>query len=210
MGYEHRTMRAVCPQCQTRYIWSWKGEKKPPSQWICNNCDYRNFLKSPPRWPSLPIQLSLGHEKNRRLRVHPVRPNSDDDWNQPYSIRSFLSQASDSLRGCIYSCSTRGTVMGEKVYHDSCYSDDDVGDDWTYRPTTWECHIAAGWTNGQVSCALWDKIANLCQTDTERNFLHQYLSYTKHLQFPMLLPQTWIGIAERRRPDFGLFAILCG
>ena len=37
--------------------------------------------------------------------------------------------------------------------------------------------------------------------------LHQYLVYAKH-QFPMLLPQPRIGIAERRRPDFVAFVPL--
>jgi hypothetical protein len=93
-------------------------------------------------------------------------------------------------------CVTRGTVMDETVFSDTCSAPEDVGED---GPETWDCHIAGGWTNGQSTCPLWENIAKLCQTESERKFLHRYLSYTKHRQFPMLLPQTWIGIAERRR-----------
>ncbi|MBM4030106.1 MAG: hypothetical protein FJ280_32610 [Planctomycetes bacterium] len=49
---------------------------------------------------------------------------------------------------------------------------------------------------------MWKKVAALCQTESERNFLHTYLGFVKDRQFPMLLPQVWLGIADRRRPDF--------
>ena len=71
-----------------------------------------------------------------------------------------------------------------------------------------QCHLVAGWTTGEDSCPLWQRIQNLCQTDTERKFLHQYLRYVKDRQFPMLIPQANIGIAERRRPDFVAFVPL--
>ena len=62
--------------------------------------------------------------------------------------------------------------------------------------------MAAGWIHGQERCALWERIAQLCQTESEKRFLHRYLGFVKDRQFPMLIPQTWIGIADRRRPDF--------
>jgi hypothetical protein len=92
--------------------------------------------------------------------------------------------------------------MGQSVFEDVCCTPEESGQSWK---STWPCHITAGWTNGESSCALWERIANLCQSDSEKQFLYRYLSYTKHRQFPMLLPQTRIGIAERRRPDFVAF-----
>jgi hypothetical protein len=56
--------------------------------------------------------------------------------------------------------------------------------------------------HGQEKCPVWEEIAKLCQTESERMFLKKYLSFVKDRQFPMLIPQTWIGIADRRRPDF--------
>jgi very-short-patch-repair endonuclease len=68
--------------------------------------------------------------------------------------------------------------------------------------------MLAGWSIGQESCALWEHVAKLCQTEAERKFLHWYLGLVRDRQFPMLIPQTRIGIAERRRPDFVLFVPL--
>jgi hypothetical protein len=72
----------------------------------------------------------------------------------------------------------------------------------------WDCHVLAGWSAGKTSCPLFDALAGLCQTDSERKFLHTYLRYVKDRDFPMLIPQVRIGIAERRRPDFALYVPL--
>jgi Protein of unknown function (DUF559) len=61
---------------------------------------------------------------------------------------------------------------------------------------------------GESSCLLWETIKQLCQTGSEREFLQTYLRYVKDQQFPMLIPQARIGIAERRRPDFVSFVPL--
>ena len=149
--------------------------------------------------------LYIGPEKFARLKVYPLPPEPlDQKWAQPYSVRSFVYQASQKLGGCSYSCGVRGTVMDETVFTDRCW--DPAADQ--YDPEVWDCHLVGGWTTGQVSCPLWERIAKLCQTETEQKFLHRYLGYVKDRQFPMLIPQTWIGIAERRRPDFVAFVPL--
>jgi very-short-patch-repair endonuclease len=68
--------------------------------------------------------------------------------------------------------------------------------------------MLAGFSAGEISCPLWESIGKLCQTDQERKFLHWYLRYVKDRQFPMILPQVRIGIAERKRADFVAFVPL--
>src|SRR5262249_17417578 len=65
-----------------------------------------------------------------------------------------------------------------------------------------------GWMAGKQSCGLWRSVQTLCQTHPERRFLERYLGYVKDRQFPMLIPQAWLGIADRRRPDFVAFVPL--
>lgn len=201
MGYDHRGLKASCAKCKRTVAWSWKPPTKPPRVWKCD-CGTRNYLKEPPKWPDLPLTLYIGHEKNKRLRLHPVPPDLESAaWAQPYSIRSFLHQASRSLGGCHYMCRERGTVMDQKVFADYCCAPEAAESAWG-NADEWECHMAAGWIHGQERCALWERIAQLCQTESEKRFLHRYLGFVKDRQFPMLIPQTWIGIADRRRPDF--------
>jgi hypothetical protein len=204
MSYENRALKAKCKKCSRQIAWFWKDQREAPTSWLCQ-CGCRNFLVKPPEWPNVPRTLYLGWDHNRRLRVHPFPPSKAESenpvWAQPYSIRSFLLQASNALGGCSYGCSTRGNVMDETILADRCYSPLDPAE-WPEGPETWDCHLAGGWTNGQSTCPLWENIAKLCQSESEWRFLHRYLGYTKHRQFPMLLPQTSIGIGERRRPDF--------
>jgi hypothetical protein len=205
MGYENRALKAACRKCGNVVGWFWKpGETyRNPSSWLCKGCNHWNYIASPPRWPSIPGTLYLGHEQNRQLRLHPVPADrSTPEWVRPYSIRSFLLQASEALGGCSYTGKYRGSVMDEDIFADVCCSLEDANETWR---DSWNCHITAGWTNGETSCPLWEQVAKLCQSEPEQKFLHRYLSYTKHRQFPMLLPQARIGIAERRRPDFVAF-----
>ena len=205
MAYEHRALRAACGHCKREVAWSWKPPAKTPTTWRCTR-GYRNHLKSAAKWPELPLTLYLGSDRNKRLRLHPIPPDvSETHWAQPYSIRSFLYQASRGLGGCHYMCRDRGTVMDEKVFSDRCCPAEEADNNWA---EDFECHIASGWTGGSTECPLWLRIAALCQTDSERRFLHKYLGFVKHRQFPMILPQTWVDIADRRRPDFVAFVPL--
>jgi hypothetical protein len=161
----------------------------------------RNVLGKLPEWPDLPRTLYIGHEKDQQVKLYPVPPDrSNEAWAQPYSIRSFVSQASSRLGGCSYWSSARGSVMGEPVFLDQC------GDAISSGFET--CHFVAGFTIGRGTCPLWEKVSTLCQTEMETRFLHWYLQLVKDRQFPMLIPQVRIGIAERRRPDFALFVPL--
>jgi hypothetical protein len=98
----------------------------------------------------------------------------------------------------------RGEVYGENVYYDQCHDSQDE----SFDPVDRDCHVLAGWSAGQPTCLLFDAVASLCQTDVERKFLSTYLRYVKDRDFPMLIPQVRIGIAERRRVDFVLYVPL--
>jgi hypothetical protein len=164
----------------------------------------RNVLGKVPEWPNVPRTLYIGHEKHQQMKLYPVPPDKPNEpWAQPYSIRSFVSQASSRLGGCLYWSSAGGSVMGESVFVDRC-ADAITGDFTGPDP----CDFLAGFTIGREKCPLWEKVATLCQTETETKFLHWYLTFVKDRQFPMLIPQVRIGIAERRRPDFVLFVPL--
>jgi DNA-directed RNA polymerase subunit RPC12/RpoP len=202
MGYQHRVRKATCGNCGKQVAWSWSDGLAAARVWKCN-CSSRNYLKPPPDWPDLPRALYIGPEKTRRLKVYALPPEvPNTSWAQPYSVRSFVFQASRNLGGCSYSCQVRGNVMGETVFTDICTDPEEAYDE------SWDCHLVGGWTSGQTECPLWRNISNLCQTETEEKFLHQYLRFVKDRQFPMLIPQVSIGIAERRRPDFVAFVPL--
>lgn len=90
--------------------------------------------------------------------------------------------------------------MDEPAYSDVCYEPEARWGDAEEL-----CHITSGWTLGSDTRPLWESIKLLCQTDSERKFLYQYLRYARDRTFPMLIPQPRVGIAERRRPDFAIF-----
>jgi len=97
--------------------------------------------------------------------------------------------------------------MDESVFTDNCY--DSLHDaDYEEYATPHDCHLVSGWTTGKDTCPLWEQIIELCQTEPEKRFLKRYLQFVKDRQFPMLIPQTGIGITERRRPDFVAFVPL--
>jgi len=205
MSYRHRARKVTCPKCSKQVAWFWDRESKITNTWTCK-CGATNYMKPMPEWPNVPRTLYIGPEKFARFKVYPIPPECPNEpWAQPYSVRSFVFQASRQFGKCYYECSLRGQVMDESVYSDLCCDrqgrDDDCGE-----PE--QCHLVAGWTTGKDTCPLWEEVLRLCQTDTERKFLHRYLAYVKDRQFPMLIPQTWIGIAERRRPDFVVFVPL--
>jgi very-short-patch-repair endonuclease len=172
--------------------------------WKCD-CGWTNYFRPLPEWPEVPRSLYIGSDKNRLLKLYPVPPEeAGQAWAQPYAVRSFVHQASRGLGGCYYTCRERGKVFDELVFSDVC-SD---ADDQDINAPAWNCHVLAGWSAGQATCRLWEHAKALCQNDTERNFMLTYLRYVKDRQFPMLIPQVRIGIAERRRPDFVVFVPL--
>jgi hypothetical protein len=207
MAYFHRFYITQCGSCATRWLHtreSWGGESLLPISFVCNKCDHRNTTTSAVPVPDVPRLLYCGHEKHRQLEIYPFPINQiGKPWAQPFSVRSFIYQASRQLGGCNYDCSEPRHVLGEPAYSDSCF---DANEDW--EPEQHGCHILSGWTRGQESCALWELIQQYCQTESEKKFLRQYLSYAKGRNFPMLVPQPRIGIAERRRPDFVVFVPL--
>lgn len=201
MGYEHRAIKTKCGKCGHGVYWRWTGGAKAPWKWRCDNCGTSQTLCAPPEWPNIPHSLFVGQDQHTLLKVYAMPPEQpDEEWASPYSIRSFVAQASRTFGGCYYSTSKRGVVMGQTVFSDGCSHDLSA---WEERVTA--CHILSGWGAGEAECPLWNSIAALCQTDEERRFLYKYLQYAKDRHFPMLIPQARIGIAERRRPDFVMF-----
>ena len=121
----------------------------------------------------------------------------------PYSIRSFVLQASEYFRGtCVYTTAKRGGVMNEPVFDDTCFHSPEIPDGADVREYQHPCHLVSGFTLGEGTCPLWENVLGLCSTSDERWFLRAYLNLVKDRQFPMLIPQVPIGIAERHRPDF--------
>jgi hypothetical protein len=207
MGYHHRARAVTCSKCSQRLAWFREGATTLPERWKCQ-CGTIHDLEPPPKWPEVPRALYIGPNKIARFKVYPFPPEySQEDWAQPFSIRSFIYQASQKFGGCYYRPGRRGTVMDEPVFTDNCYDSLHEADYEEYA-TPHDCHLVGGWTTGQDTCQLWEKIMGLCQTEPERLFLKRYLQYVKDRQFPMLIPQTWIGITERRRPDFVAFVPL--
>lgn len=205
MGYKHRLRKATCGYCEKQSIWNWTEVRKVSSAVVCR-CGARNHLRAAPVHPPVPKSLYIGPDRLTRVKLYPVPPDEPDAaWAQPYSIRSFVYQVSKKFGACGYACSERGKVMGEPVFRDYCAKPEEQDAPWA---ETWECHLVNGWTTGQDTCPLWQNTLKLCQTPSEQRFLHRYIGYVKDRQFPMLIPQTWIGIAERRRPDFVAFVPL--
>jgi len=192
-------------------LWTWGNPQRKPTlthkrpEWACKRCGARNSIPHLDPWPHLPRgPLYIGHDKYRQLKLYPIPPGQVEEiWAVPYSIRSFVFQASQQLSRCAYSTSKWGEVMGEPVFSDRCRD----GDDFSCHES-WPCYMVGGWTKGKATCPLWEEVSKLCQTEIECKFLHWYLGLVKDRQFPMLIPQARIGIAERRRPDFVLFVPL--
>lgn len=206
MGYEHRACKVVCESCDNGVYWTWEGGSRrlPPTEWVCGKCETKHFLRRLPQWPHLPTALYIGHEKHNQVKVYPVPPDvSEGPLAHPYSTRSFMAQASKRLGGCVFRSRISGIVMGQQVFSDRCTEPSEAAEEY---PEDHECHVLAGFSTGQTTCSMWDEVNKLCQTESERRFLRWYLELVKDRQFPMLIPQARVGIAERRRPDFVLFA----
>ena len=206
MGYQHGPIKTVCPKCGTGWFWKWRDWVYPPDRLNVEcKCGADLKTRSVDSRPPVPPSLYIGQDNLLQLKLYPLPPEVRLERAallmgiQPYSIRSFTYQASRFFGGCLYESERLGDVWGEPVFTDRCSDPAWPGDDGHY------CHMVGGWTKGKATCPLWEKVMALCQTDSERHFLHKYLSLAKDRQFPMLIPQVRIGIGERRRPDFALF-----
>jgi hypothetical protein len=207
MGYFGQVFKAACGRCGSEVIWTRKDGSHLPKEWQCS-CDALNRLEHRELQPNIPPFFWLGHEHNRQMKLcaqsvetwgSPIQPN----WTPPYSIRSFVLQASRHFKSCVYETCRQGESMGEPVFADTCL--DWCPDGADVREYQHACHMVSGFTRGQETCPLWEEICSLCQTGGERQFLRVYLNIVKDRQFPMLIPQARVGIAETRRPDFVAF-----
>ncbi len=204
MAYHERLWKFACGKCKKATGLISRGSGKTSQSWKCE-CGTRNYFRSLPEWPNVPRSLYVGWDRSKLLKLYPVPPEETKaSWPAPYSVRSFVFQASRTFGGCDYTCREKGKVFDETVFEDTC---SDPRDD-SYYKGEWNCHILAGWSAGQNTCPLWETVKGLCQNETERNFLQMYLRYVKDRQFPALIPQVRVGIAERRRPDFVAFVPL--
>src|SRR6516165_7126348 len=208
MGYEHRLYTTNCGNCETEWLLrqkSWRRRTYLPRTFNCTSCGATNTTKNPCLYPDIPRVVYCGHDRNLQLEIFAYPPGySDSEWAQPYSIRSFVFQASQRLQSCRYQYGGASEIMGEPVHTDYCI--DGFWDAGEFIESNREhCHLLGGWIRGKDTCALWDELTKYCQTDNERRFLKAYLNLVKGRNFPMLLPQMRVGIAERRRPDFVVF-----
>lgn len=156
MGFHHRILKAACGSCKSTVLWNVRPEHRLPVSW---KCEYgvRNYLASIPEWPDLPRPMYIGAQKHRQFKVYPMPPESPNvQWALPYSIRSFVAQASRNLGGCDYNNTRRGIVMGEDAYEDYCYEEPRDIDSESHN-----CHLVGGWTAGETTCPLWERISRL-------------------------------------------------
>jgi hypothetical protein len=209
VGYQHYVYTYTCANCGREWLVNFENWNACTlsATGDCSECHATNTFRHQSIQPSLPAVLYIGYDKNRQLELFPVPPDAHSPGYFPYSTRSFIHQASREFvhqvrdwSGCAYDCYPRGETLGEPVFNDVCNDMDQPG--FNGR----KCHMLSGWTRGENACSLFHAIASLCQTDVEKKFLHQYMSLVKGRNFPMLIPQARVGIAERRRPDFVLFA----
>ena len=207
MGYQHRLYKTACGSCKVSWLLfpsSWNDGTMLPRTFTCNSCGAHNTTKRPNLLPNIPRLVYCGHQRNQQLEIFPFPLDRGQcEGAYPYSVRSFLRQVSQQLGGCYYSWESSTELMGEPLHRDSCGG----SSEW-YEEGRERCHVLSGWTRGKDTCDLWERLKTYCQTVTEQRFLWAYLSLVKGRNFPMLLPQTRIGIAERRRPDFVAFVPL--
>jgi hypothetical protein len=208
MGYEHRVYKTACGYCATEWLLtqtSWKRRRFLPRTYTCDSCGATNTTTSPRLYPNIPRVVYCGHEKTKQLEIYAYPPeHAGSEWAQPYSIRSFVYQTSQQIPmpECRYEYGGHSAMMGEPVHTDYCAVYDPGDGEADHRE---RCHLLSGWIRGKDTCPLWEKLKTYCQTISEQRFLWAYLSLVKGRDFPMLLPQVRVGIAERRRPDFVMF-----
>lgn len=206
MGYNDHILSFRCGWCDAAMLFTPRSNKIR-QKIRCSNCTSLSHFTNLPLFygeANLPEKLLVGADHNNLLEISDV-PEIDSQWMSdmardapPYSVRSFVSQASMRFKDCEYSWG-RDEMFGD-------------GSEWHKCSTTTgstSCHLMSGFSLGQSDCPLWKKIAGLCQTRDETWFLHQYLRYVRGRPFPMLIPQCRLGgITQGIRPDFVLFVPL--
>jgi hypothetical protein len=206
MAYDRAVLSFKCGECDTSLTFTPTGNSVR-RRVSCVQCGAASHFKDVPtcfREANLPDTLLVGADRNNLLEVCPV-PQSDPQGMSdmareapPYSVRSFVAQASAHFRECEYSW---------KI-DESCGKRKDVN---TCKTTEGHspCHLMAGFSLGQSDCPLSRKVTALCQTPDEKWFLNQYLRYVRGRPFPMLIPQCRLGgITQSIRPDFVVFVPL--
>lgn len=126
------------------------------------------------------------------------------DEFQPYSVRSVLAQLSARKDfPCKYFALSKGRdEFGNIMWEEGCMEHCEGAD---YKPYMHSCHLANGWIHGEETCPGWQYLGNLCQSENERRFLHQYLRLNHDREAPMPIPQAHIEVTERIRIDFVVF-----
>jgi hypothetical protein len=150
LGYRDWVAKATCGKCKRVTRWHYReapGGRRVKLDWICS-CGATNEFQQLPRWPNLPNPLYIGTDHSRLPRLHPVPPREvDEQWAAPYSVSSFVYHVSTKWGVAIMPVLTGGRSFDEIVYHDTCF-----------EPSSREhdCHILAGWSDGQVTCPLFE------------------------------------------------------
>lgn len=184
LGADRLRRIVLRPLPPTRIIYEGFGEYH---SWIsapgCNECPYA--MGSPASYGS---PMDCGIQRPAHL--------------QPYSVRSVLLQL--ALRPdfpCKYFPTSQESEWGDVEWSDKCM-DRCRGEGPEFHLDT--CTIATGWSTGE-GCEGWNYIANLCQSEAERRFLFHYLRFSVGDEYPMAIPQVWIGPTQEYRVDFALF-----
>jgi len=122
---------------------------------------------------------------------------------RPYSVRSVLIQL--ALRPdfpCKYFPTSQESEWEDVEWSDKCMTKcRGEGPEFNLHP----CAIATGWSATGEKCEGWEYLAALCQSSPEREFLFQYLRFSVGDEYPMAIPQVWIGPTQEYRVDFALF-----
>lgn len=208
MAFTDWIWETPCPECgklrrlKFKSQWTWK-----PVTLKCKGCGYEWTLNQEPRM-NLPSFVICGPEKLKRIRLVQLPQLKHFPWGsvdefgnyvqppelQPYSIRSVVTQLSESEPEIECRLCSFGKV-GKLNWEDWCQG-------------SGRCHLVSGWSTGQETCPCWEFISTLCQSDSERQFLHYYLRFAYDIsggdEFPMLIPQVRLATG-RIRVDFVAF-----
>ncbi len=226
MNYTDRHFVYSCPECNATL----KIPEESRGFWVkCGACKHE--FKAPEN--PIPKFLYFGSFKTKRIKLLPLPKKQimytinancygycDHNWNeqwgtpttcghktakeiQPYSIRSFLLQLTqDDVLPCKYFVETEGVDdFGNVYWVDKCLGERIT--DCVYGCEKC-CSVATGWMHGESECSGWKSITEFCDSNVEKTFLREYIRQNHDKESPMLIPQVWLGLKEKRRVDFVL------